>query len=1019
MAWSDEEEDFDSEQSEDDEYSDDVSEDEDPSEDDADPSGAALPNAEVQIEGDFNRLVQDIRLADDASTTGVLGKEWDLNIDDQENAFRDDLRLASGIGRKRAAKHPASHRAEQKGHRAGIVLSPQVRALLGDGNQAYVDGDIQASIRLMQEVIRIEPRASSAWSVLANCYQDLAQPQKALQLRIMGAHLHHDAEEWDRLARESREQGYNQQALYCYGKVYSLDRANFSALWDRAALARQMGDHKTARNSLLAILKSVPYDLTVLEELRPILIELGDLALCAALFDAAFAHYVGAYPAGHGVDATSGAEVPGGGFALMELLVLADLYNSLGEHERAVHALRRGCRWLQGRAEQKFWDACEDDREYDVGDARAQPAGPREVPPGRFPLDVNARHRLAVARIKMRDVEEGKMHAGIVLAQDVADYAPLFVEIADAYYERDMYAEARPIYELLGQDASTSSVYILLQVAKCCHMMGSLHEAAEVYESVIATDPSLKDAKMRLAGIYEVLGELRKAMALVDSVIDLRKRRGRGAEDDGPQSTEPASTSLFEEGSTAKKKGKGKARDRLSLAQLMELEKKKEEEVKRGYKRVQELWPRMMLPAGADGQAAAEREWMLEAELLVETFRETRMLFLTTRNNPFRGMFPRRPRHKETEETEETEDAMASRLALDMERDRVANRLKKDSGAQEAVDVFRGIHFDEWLRLFMQYSFLLTKNGQYDLAEEVLTHIMHSNAFGKHREKIDCIRLSLIACAIYAKRHMVVVEQCRKFISVYQFNNDPMRLLSASLASGFRSTDAFIHSTLQKHLLREVKIADIALKSKDKVKWARTRWTMTAGAAAKSTDGDDAADEDPVGGAEEKGPIPLPTKDNPVFVAMYGQICMAAKSYQSALFYLLHAYDYCPHDPMVCLSLAIASMGRAMQRQADNRHNLIAQAMAFLTQYRELRQGDPQGLDEVEFNFGRAFQQLGLHSLAVKHYERVLELTEARLKTSPDDFGLAREAAYNLSLIFVTTGATSLAEGLYRRWLSL
>lgn len=56
----------------------------------------------------------------------------------------------------------------------------------------------------MQEVIRIEPRAMSAWSVLANCHDDLGQPQKALQLRIMGAHLHHDAEEWERLAKESK-----------------------------------------------------------------------------------------------------------------------------------------------------------------------------------------------------------------------------------------------------------------------------------------------------------------------------------------------------------------------------------------------------------------------------------------------------------------------------------------------------------------------------------------------------------------------------------------------------------------------------------------------------------------------------------------------------------------------------------------------------------------------------------------------------------------------------------------------
>jgi general transcription factor 3C polypeptide 3 (transcription factor C subunit 4) len=81
---------------------------------------------------------------------------------------------------------------------------------------------------------------------------------------------------------------------------------------------------------------------------------------------------------------------------------------------------------------------------------------------------------------------------------------------------------------------------------------------------------------------------------------------------------------------------------------------------------------------------------------------------------------------------------------------------------------------------------------------------------------------------------------------------------------------------------------------------------------------------------------------------------------------------------------------------------------------------------------------VGLHSLAVKHYERVLEIAERRIRTNPDvgpsssstrraddnmsspqDVGLSREAAYNLSIIFVTTGANALAEDLYRRWLTL
>lgn len=45
------------------------------------------------------------------------------------------------------------------------------------------------------------------------------------------------------------------------------------------------------------------------------------------------------------------------------------------------------------------------------------------------------------------------MHAEVVFSEDAVDYAPLFVELADAFYEKDMYEEARPIYELLGSNA--------------------------------------------------------------------------------------------------------------------------------------------------------------------------------------------------------------------------------------------------------------------------------------------------------------------------------------------------------------------------------------------------------------------------------------------------------------------------------------------------------------------------------------------------------------------------------------
>ena len=78
-----------------------------------------------------------------------------------------------------------------------------------------------------------------------------------------------------------------------------------------------------------------------------------------------------------------------------------------------------------------------------------------------------------------------------------------------------------------------------------------------------------------------------------------------------------------------------------------------------------------------------------------------------------------------------------------------------------AVNIYRGVSFDDWLRLFMQvgcplvrkfesctenlqYSFNVTRRGQYDTADEILRHIIVSNAY-QARERQDSIRLALIS----------------------------------------------------------------------------------------------------------------------------------------------------------------------------------------------------------------------------------------------------------------------------------
>ncbi|GJJ15577.1 hypothetical protein Clacol_009855 [Clathrus columnatus] len=912
-------------------------------------------SVENAIEGDFNRLVNNIKKTGAAATSSSI---WDISIEEAEGFdLREELRTASGIG-KRKRRYRI-----KRGPRDQPILSQQVKSLIGDANAAYVSRNIPETIRLMEEVIRIEPRESSSWTTLALCYADLGEPKTSLKLNIIGAHLLHDVD---------REFGYLQQALYCFRKACSLDPHDVNAQWERAAVAKELGDLRTAKTALLIILKRYPHDVGALEELRPVLVELSEVPFGIELYQNAFDFYQASYPSGKTKD-MAGDEVLGGGFNEIHIIVLADFYNSVHDPEKSIHTIRQGARWLQGRLDQRFWDNEVDDREFDV------PEYPRQdraafLDDVSYPLDINLRHRLAIARFMLGDHEEGKMHSGIILQNDIKEHAVLFTEIADAMFEQQLYQDALAIYEDLSADETTSSFKVVFQAAACQRNLGHFKEASEIYQHIITGDPDNIEAKMKLAELYEALDEPRKALNLVYEVIDTRKRgiireAQAVADINTPQ---PTASSLFIEKGRAKSK---KVKRGMTLSQLQALELENEAATKAGFEAVNHLTPKVKA-----GDEQATVAWLVEAEKLIESFREVKPLFPSTRVE-FRGMPAwRRGQKKVKQYAESVEENMASRLELGLEYENISSKNGKKPGK---VTEFRCVSFDEWLLLYIEYAFLLTQRNQYPLAEEVLRHAMQSVVF-QEPAMANSLRLALAACAIRVKAYDTVVSMCRKLINCHQFNNGPPRLLLACLASGMLSVDAFIDPRLQKHLSREVRLSHAVVDGKE-VKWNPhvRRYHLTG-----ADEGEEHEDMN-----TEQTTIPdKPTKNNPVLICIYGQLCVAAKSYQSAIFYLLHAYEYQPKDPVICLSLAIAYLGRAMQRQADNRHYMIAELVkAFFTTLRSTTNvfyKNRRRIDTWIPRFGRYV-------------------------------GLSREAAYNLSLIYMATGAKQLAKDLYRRWLSI
>jgi general transcription factor 3C polypeptide 3 (transcription factor C subunit 4) len=58
------------------------------------------------------------------------------------------------------------------------------------------------------------------------------------------------------------------------------------------------------------------------------------------LLQDALIHYTAIHLSGEARDNTFGLVIPGGGFSRMDLLLLADLYNVLGQYEKAIETIR-------------------------------------------------------------------------------------------------------------------------------------------------------------------------------------------------------------------------------------------------------------------------------------------------------------------------------------------------------------------------------------------------------------------------------------------------------------------------------------------------------------------------------------------------------------------------------------------------------------------------------------------------------------------------------------------------------
>lgn len=186
------------------------------------------------------------------------------------------------------------------------------------------------------------------------------------------------------------------QAVYCYRRAIKLDGSSADLIWKLVEIYRSTDQHSKAVDALRKIHRVEPSflrDFNLLMEVHPIIMESKQFAFGASAFGEAFVYHFATFDRPEDQDAENTMTIE-------HIVIYVDYLLKSGDPETAVGVIHRGQRWLQGRKNEKGWDAMDDDSEYKPPKDEDEEDDP-EGSGGGYELDNQLRHRLAVARLRL------------------------------------------------------------------------------------------------------------------------------------------------------------------------------------------------------------------------------------------------------------------------------------------------------------------------------------------------------------------------------------------------------------------------------------------------------------------------------------------------------------------------------------------------------------------------------------------------------------------------------------------
>lgn len=887
--------------------------------------------------------------------------------------LRDQLRMASGF---RVKKKPTSkHYGKRQAMRAAAKeMDPEAAAFFNKANEAFVAHKLDEALYYYQQMVTIEPKNFKAYTSMGEIWEQKGDMRKCCSYWFMAAELAQwDVKLWAAVAELSTKLGYIDQAIYCYTHLINFKSESRSVepyLLERSLLYKQKGQYGRALEGLQRLHQMYPTESTIIKHLASVYVEQKRLTDAVNLYMRILDSNM----------KSKGPPTLDPVFGWAELNILCEIFLTQHSWRMGVKIIKTVARWIKKRQDETWWDDQDDDSEFDSRRIqmihKKRPMDYQQYLNRDYELPIDLRFKLGCFRLELDQKDEALLHFRSLFAQtDRLDVVDLFLEAGRNLEEHGYYKDALEFLEELTRLEDSPEAGILK--ARSYMEIFEYEKAKRVLIDVMAKKPDDLDLKLMLSETYLHTEDTENARKLIVEVEEKKALMEEEKEDElEVDSTDETDLAIIRNSASLKAARGIKPSDE----ERNEAEDYATRLIKNKFRRMQ----RILHSLDKLGQVGAD-SWLKLADQLIETFTGVSSFFPKNRKTTFKGIpIYRRKQSLAIEDQLSRLKYLAEDMAVgDTSRLEMASKTE-----------FRGLSYDEWLSVFIQYSFLLRYykndlNGGISILEEALT----GSVFSQNKTRSMLLRLSLLIFGILQEDFTEAVSNnVRYLLTSTQFSPTIYDFFMCCFSSGVGAWAAFSNYNHQKYFLRHLKAYDSLLTS-----------SKVSGSAHVTIDTTQFTF----------------TREHPQLLYIYACLLGSNRTFSSPIVYLTRAYRQYNQDPTICFMLGLAHVHRSMQRNSNNRHLQLLQGISYLLEYKQTRENGASVYEkqEIEYNFGRLFHMLGLPTLAISHYNKVLGYHEV-LKEDPT-YDMLMEAAYNLSLIYTINGNTEMSRSIAAKYLTI